>query len=208
MGRRAFHESRQTLKHSLALGLRRLRYGRPRQKVFCVGFQKTGTTSLQYALSLLGYRVAGYFSPAGLASRDEMRDRALSLATRFDAFGDNPWAILYRDLDIAFPESKFILTARDPDRWYASACKHFGGHESRMREWIYGAGSPVGNRDLYVPRMVTHNEEVRSYFADRPADFMEFDVAQGDGWEKLCAFMDKPVPKRYFPRLNTVAMRR
>jgi hypothetical protein len=49
-----FHQSRQTLKHSLALEFRRLRYGRPQQKVFCVGFQKTGTTSLQYALSLLG----------------------------------------------------------------------------------------------------------------------------------------------------------
>ena len=56
MGSMAFHESRQTLRHSLALGQRRLRYGWPRQKVFCVGFHKTGTISLQYALSLPGIR--------------------------------------------------------------------------------------------------------------------------------------------------------
>ena len=58
-----FHNSRLTLKHSLALELRRLRYGRPRKKVFCVGFQKTGTTSLQYALSLLGYLVPPRLRP-------------------------------------------------------------------------------------------------------------------------------------------------
>jgi hypothetical protein len=203
-----FHHSRQTLTHTIALELRRLRYGRPRQKVFCVGFQKTGTTSLQYALSLMGYRVAGYFSMADFSSPEEMRDRALEMALRFDAFGDNPWAVLFRDLDAAFPGSKFILTTRDPDRWYASACKHFGGRDSRMREWIYGAGSPESNRGAYVERMTRHVAEVRAYFADRPRDFMEFDAAQGEGWDKLCGFLGKPVPRRDFPRLNTATMRR
>lgn len=70
--------------------------------------------------------MVGYFSPAGLSSPDKMRDRALELARQFDAFGDNPWAVLYRELDTTFPGSKFILTTRDPDKWYASACKYFG----------------------------------------------------------------------------------
>ncbi|MEL7319154.1 MAG: sulfotransferase, partial [Pseudomonadota bacterium] len=32
-----------------------------RQKVFCIGFQKTGTSSLREALTRLGYRVTGVF---------------------------------------------------------------------------------------------------------------------------------------------------
>lgn len=98
-----FYGSRQTLKHSVALELRRLRFGRPKAKVFCVDFQKTGTTSLQYALSLLGYRVAGIFPAQNLEDFDGVRDRALTLAPKFDAFADNPWSVLFRDLGAAFP---------------------------------------------------------------------------------------------------------
>ena len=29
------------------------------QKVFCIGFHKTGTTSMRDALNILGYKVAG-----------------------------------------------------------------------------------------------------------------------------------------------------
>lgn len=200
-------QSRLTIKHDIALALRRIRFGRPQEKVFCVGFQKTGTTSLQYALSLLGYRVAGVFSVRDLQEFSQVRERALELAMRFDAAGDNPWAVLFRDLDARFPGSKFILTMRDPERWYESVCKHFGSSSTKLRQWIYGAASPIGNRAAYVNRLQRHAFEVRSYFAGREADFMEFDVFSGDGWNRLCSFLVKPVPKRDFPELNTASMR-
>jgi len=162
---------------------------------------------LQYALSQLGYRVAGVFSVKDLENFEQVRDHALDLIEQFDAAGDNPWSVLYRELDAAFPGSKFILTTRDPDRWYASACNHFAGSNSRLREWIYGAGSPTKNRDAYVGRLERHALDVRAYFAGRPADFMEFDVSQGDGWQKLCDFLHKPLPRHDFPRLNTASQR-
>jgi hypothetical protein len=137
----------------------------------------------------------------------QVRARALDLMQSFDAAGDNPWPVLFRDLDEAFPGSKFILTTRDPDRWYASACKHFGPNKIRLHEWIYGAASPVGNRTAYVDRLKRHTAEVRAHFTDRTTDFVEFDVAHGDGWDKLCGFLVKPVPKRSFPKLKTSAMR-
>lgn len=187
--------------------MRRLRYGVPRQKVFCVGFQKTGTTSLQYALSLMGYRVAGVFSVRDLNTPEAMLERALELAPRFDAFGDNPWPIYFRELDVAYPGSKFILTTRDPDQWYDSACKHFGENGSKLREWIYGVASPVGFRDVYVDRMINHTSDVRDYFKDRPDDILEFEIGKYDGWEELCTFLNRPVPGRQFPMLNTAEMR-
>lgn len=202
-----FHDSRLTLKHDVALTLRRLRYGRPEQKVICVGFQKTGTTSLQYALSLLGFRVGGIFSLRDIDTPDAMTAHALELAKRFDALADNPWATLYQELDEAFPGSKFILTTRDEDKWYTSVCKHFGEKSYKMHEWIYGEGAPIGNRETYVSRLKRHDAEVRAHFENRPDDFIEFDVVQGDGWEKLCDFLGKKQPRRAFPRLNTANMR-
>ena len=201
------HQSRLTLKHGLALERRRLHCSRPLQKVFCIGFQKTATTSLQYLLFSTGCWEATVFSVRDLNGPEAIREHALELARRFDAFADNPWSVLFRDLDAAYPGSKFILTTRDPNKWYQSACTHFSDGGSRMREWIYGAGSPEGNRELYTGRLLRHAKEVRSHFAYRPDDFLEFDVARGDGWEALCAFLCKPVPVRDFPRLNTAAMR-
>ena len=187
--------------------LRRMKYGRPTEKVFCVGFQKTGTTSLQYALSLLGYRTAGVLDVNHIETPEEMYVEAQRLVDQFDAFADNPWPIYFQEFDKMVPGSKFILTTRDPERWYSSVCKHFGDSDSKLRRWVYGVGTPVGNKSAYVSRLLAHQDDVRRYFEDRPEDLMEFDVSRGDGWPKLCSFLGKRVPDRFFPKLNTAAMR-
>lgn len=202
-----FHHARQTLKHSLALTLRRQLYGRPQAKVFCVGFQKTGTTSLQYALSLMGYRVAGYMSAHGHETPEDLFSHACILLPRFDSFADNPWPLYFREFDAMFPDAKFILTTRDPNKWYESVCKHFGDSPIKMHQWIYGVTSPINNRQAYVDRLVSHQEAVRAHFADRPGDLLEFDVSAGHGWAELCSFLGRPVPRRDFPKLNTATMR-
>lgn len=173
-------------------------------KVFCIGFQKTGTTSMGAALEMLGYRMTG-----GNWARDPevsrvALQRALETAQHYDAFQDNPWPLLYREMDQAFPGSKFIMTIRPPEQWIKSAVKGFGTGTSPVREWIYGAGagSPVGNEEIWLQRYARHNREVLEYFADRPADFMIMDLAAGDGWEKLCAFLGEPVPDAAFPHAN------
>lgn len=202
-----FHHSRLTFKHSMALFWRRLKYGVPRQKVVCVGLQKTGTTSLQYALSKLGYRVGGVFSTKDLDNFDQLSKRALDLFQSFDAVADNPWCVLYQELDQAAPGTKFILTVRDPDKWYASVCKHFGEKPIRLHQWIYGVPAPIGHKQVYIDKLLKHQDAVRKYFADRPGDLIEFDVTKGDGWEKLCGFLNVRVPTDPFPRLNTAEMR-
>src|SRR5438309_7687244 len=111
-------------------------------KVFGIGFHKTGTTSLAKALSYLGYRVTG---PNGVNNPDitrEVYNMAFDLAKRFDAFQDNPWPILYKELDERFPGSKFVLTVRSTSDWIKSVVNHFAEEETPMREWIYGVGRP------------------------------------------------------------------
>lgn len=200
-------ETRLTLKHGIALRLRRLRYGTPDCKVFGVGFQKTGTTSLQYALSLLGYRVGGVFRIKDLGGEPGIRRKVMELSEHFDAAADHPWPIFYRELDEKFPGSKFILTTRDSEKWYKSVCGHFADTEDLMRTWIYGPGAPTQNRERYVDRLLSHENDVRAHFADRPGQLLEMDLSKGHGWPELCAFLGKPVPRRPFPRLNTAQAR-
>lgn len=169
------------------------------QKVFGIGFHKTGTTSLAVALRDLGYRVTG---PNGTRDPDIARkvmDMARALSWDYDAFQDNPWPLLYREMDRLHPGSKFILTVRPPGKWIESVTSFFGDNETPMRQWIYGAASPRGNEEAYLRRYNRHNAEVREYFRDRHGDFIEMDLAAGDGWEKLCRFLGKAVPQAPFP---------
>jgi hypothetical protein len=176
-----------------------------RPKIFGIGFHKTATTSLAAALTQLGYRVTGPNWRKNPKIAEEVHSLAFDCVPKFDAFQDNPWPLLYRELDARFPGSKFVLTLRPASRWIPSVVEHFGGTSTPMREWIYGAGcgDPTGREDLYVERYERHNREVMAYFADRPSDLLVLRITEGDGWEKLCPFLGLPVAEGPFPKTNS-----
>lgn len=176
-------------------------------KVFGIGFHKTATTSLAKALTHLGYRVTGPNWVDNPNIAQEVYEMAFDLANRFDAFQDNPWPILYKELDRKFPGSKFILTLRPSDEWARSVANHFNEKETPMREWIYGIGGPKGNESVYIARYERHNREVMEYFRDRSEQLLVLNITAGEGWTKLCPFLDKPIPAIPFPRANTAAVR-
>jgi len=177
------------------------------KKVFGIGFHKTATSSLAIALAALGYRVTG---PNGVNDPDiiqKVHTLTDQLVARFDAFQDNPWPLLYQELDRKFPSSKFILTIRPTDRWIKSVVRHFGAQSTPMRTWIYGVGVPLGNEDTYMARYERHNREVLDYFKDRPDDLLVMQITEGDGWEKLCPFLGLDPPPCPFPHVNKATVR-
>lgn len=177
------------------------------QKVLGIGFQKTATTTLAVALYILGYNVTGYFGVNDENIEEHIYDTAFEIADRFDAVQDTPWPLLYRELDERYPNSKFILTIRDTDRWINSVVKHFKGHEIPLHQWIYGVPAAKGYEDAYIKRYEGHNQEVLDYFKDRPDDLLVMDITKGDGWEKLCPFLGKEIPPVPFPKQNTASQK-
>jgi hypothetical protein len=176
-------------------------------KVFCVGFHKTGTTSLAVALKALGYRVTG---PNGVHDPEiatNVLPMAHGLVGKYDAFADNPWPVIYRHLDVRYPGSRFILLLRDPASWIESQVRHFGRKETPMRKWIYGVGCPEGNEDTYLKRFKDHNADVLSYFKSRPRDLLVMELSRGDGWNELCPFLGADIPDIPFPHVNRASDR-
>lgn len=171
-------------------------------KVFCVGFHKTGTKSLAEALRILGYRVTGPNWTIEPDVATTALSRALAIVDHFDAFQDNPWPILFRELDDRYPGSKFILTLRDTDEWLASVSRYFAGGTSPMREWIYGFGNPEGHEDAYAHRYTKHNADVVAHFSGRPADLFVMNLTHGDNWPGLCEFLGRDIPSCDFPATN------
>jgi hypothetical protein len=171
-------------------------------KVFGIGFHKTGTKSLARALHILGYAVTG---PNYVHDPDIARNAlwiAKELAQKFDAFQDNPWPILFREMDEAFPGSKFILTVRPTGDWIDSVVNHFGSKSTPMREWIYGIGMPQGHEQIYRARYEKHNREVLSHFSRRTSDLLVLNFQAGDGWDRLCPFLGADIPAQQFPHVN------
>jgi hypothetical protein len=178
-----------------------------RAKVFCIGFQKTGTSSLRDALQSLGYRVHGVFGRDMKlpALRRRFVETGLQIAQAHDAVEDMPWPLMFRELDAAFPGSRFILTVRDTDKWYASISGHFGGNPYHLQQLTYGddAPAPVGHEARYREVYDAHNRAVMAYFAERPGDLLVMRLEDGDGWAKLCRFLGEPTPDPEPPFVHT-----
>ena len=179
-------------------------------KIFGIGFQKTGTSTLHAALTQLGYTPQkGFFinHPKGIhvpppLTTEKILPHALALAERYDAFSDNPWPLFFREMDRAFPGSKFILTARNPQRWIASVARHLANRPDDVAQWIYGVPFPLGNEARYLQVYEAHNSGVRSHFANRPEDLLEINLEADPSWQPLCDFVGLPSPRRAFPQEN------
>ncbi len=172
-------------------------------KIFCIGFHKTGTKSLTSSLRQLGFKVKGRFGVNDSNIQNNALSKAKKLVRQYDAFQDNPWPILYKELDVLVPNSKFILTIRNKESWLKSVINYFGESETEMRKWIYGHGSPVNNESIYLSTYVKHNDAVKDYFSDRQSDLLIMDLEQGNGWSELCSFLKiDDVPLSPFPHKN------
>lgn len=171
-------------------------------RVFCIGWHKTGTSTLGLALLDLGYDVLGARLDMAEPLLKGDIETPIRLAGDFDALQDVPWAALFKELDRAFPKSKFILTVRDEESWLDSASKHFKDTHVGLHEWLYGDGVLKGNEELYLQRFQEHYREVREYFKDREEDLLVMDLIAGDKWKRLCPFLNEPVPDKLFPYEN------
>jgi hypothetical protein len=176
------------------------------QKVFCIGWQKTGTTSMGAALKILGYRVGGWESVNGqlvLSWHEGNLAPIIARAQKFEAFEDFPWPLVYRELDARFYASKFVLTVRkDEQTWLRSFRSHFYGKPWVGHYLLYGSYDPVKDADQHVRRYREHNEAVRAYFSGRD-NFLEMCFENGDGWPQLCGFLGEPEPVDIpFPHAN------
>lgn len=208
---------------------------RPRKrKVFCIGLNKTGTTSLVEGIAPLGSYRHGFRPKADSLLEDwAKRDfrRIIQFCRTADLFKDIPFSLAhtYQALDTAFPGSKFILTVRDnPDEWFDSIVRYvakicnvrglptpddakealfnYKGFAWRMHELALGVDeSTFLKRDVYVEGYHLHNRIIQDYFRHRPDDLLVMNVAEPDAMEKVCDFLGVPYSGQLMPHINRTA---
>jgi sulfotransferase family protein len=177
-------------------------------KVFGIGWAKTGTTTLGHCFRTLGFNHQS--QDLSLVDGIQKGDlsRIMALAQQKETFEDWPWIILYKELDEAFPNSRFVLTVREPEKWVRSYTNMLANKgtasesTNRTRQILYGLPFPGVTEAQLIERCQRHNQEVQLYFRDRPEDLLIVDWERGDGWKELCDFLGREIPSEPFPHAN------
>lgn len=176
-------------------------------KILGIGLGRTGTRSLCLALQILGIKTKHcpkfYLDSDGHLTIEE------GLLDVYDAATDEPCIPIFRTSDRQYPGMKFILTVREKESWLRSV----RNNSSAMQEWwAKDPAIPVLHRELYGveqfdPEIYSdaydrHIENTKEYFESREKDLLTINICAGDGWEKLCAFLEKDPPSEDFPKTN------
>lgn len=162
-----------------------------RNKVFGVGYLKTGTTSLRRAFERLGYKHCGWSKANRALYKRGDFDALLDIARRHESFEDLPWnkPDLIEFLLPHFPRARFVLTVRDESAWLRSWHKHnakWGGHNTEAEALA------IYHR---------HTDAMHALLAPT-GRLLVIDVTAGDGYDKLCPFLGKRVLQEPFPHTN------
>jgi hypothetical protein len=187
-------------------------------RIFGIGLHKTGTASLNRAFQILGYDSVHW--PSARWAKSVVREmneygHSRLLDCSF-ASCDLPIPLYFKQLDKAYPGSKFVLTIRPTANWLRSVERHFL-HEFNpyRKQWnndwathqihkmLYGR--KAFDREIFAKRYHDHNLEVMEHFKGRPNDLLILPTGHS-GWDMLCPFLDQPVPSVPYPHLNVTPL--
>jgi hypothetical protein len=170
-------------------------------KVFGIGLNKTGTTSLAACLQELGFQHTSCdLELTRCAHRGDL-DPIFQRVDRFESFEDWPWPLVYKEMDRRHDDAKFILTRRSEESvWFSSLKRHaLRTGPTEYREIAYGHPMPLGKKEEHIAVYRRHNQGVREHFSERADALLEICWEEGDGWDELCTFLDKPHPGKPLP---------
>lgn len=201
-------------------------------KIFCIGRNKTGTTSLQKAFANLGYRV-GNQRQAEIIYDQEVRyqryETLLNYCRSAQVFQDVPFSHFntLQHIDQAFPNSRFMLSVRSSaDEWYNSVVRFhikLFGVDGRLpnadelkqvryvrKNYVYENvkhhyGTPdndLYNKEILIKHYENHNQRVLEYFKDRPNDLLLINLSNKTAYQEMLDFLAITSPYTDFPWEN------
>jgi hypothetical protein len=136
------------------------------------------------------------------------------LYKNYNAAVDVPTWFWYKDLVKKYPDAKVILTVRDPESWDISFTNldsiandpknQIGwGRPLKLKKlqeiFFRHPSSPLyESKGSRMNAFIKHNKDVIDFVPKENLLVMEL----GEGWERLCAFLGKPIPYVPYPNLN------
>ncbi|MDO6758737.1 sulfotransferase [Tamlana sp. 2_MG-2023] len=208
---------------------RRGKVRKHKEKIFCIGRNKTGTTSLESVLGEFGYKLGDQIEGEMLVKAYANKDwgEITNFCESAEAFQDAPfsWPYTWLFLYNAYPKAKFILTIRDTESWYESITRFHSkifanGERIPNKEDLLNANyryegfvwetsravwktpeNDVYNKEMFIRNYIRHNEDVIHFFKDN-SNFLCIDVTKKGSYKELADFLNKKMLHQEFPHLN------
>jgi hypothetical protein len=198
-------------------------------KFFCIGRNKTGTTSLLKSFQDLGFKGGIQWDGEGLLPYWEKKNwqPILEYCGTADVFQDIPFSYdeTFIHLEQHFPNAKFILSIRDDaNQWYDSLIRFHGKRFGRIpptledvkklpyrgNGWIYWSmqklyKTPLNdpyNKEVLTKHYNDYNQSVLNYFEDKPNKLLVINLDEEGSYQKFCEFIGVKSPFTKFPHLN------
>ena len=145
-------------------------------KVFGIGLNKTGTTTLGRCFATLGYRHASVSRDLLIDWHNGILNRIKAVCDTHDSFEDWPYPLLFEKLfDWYGNSARYILTVRSsPLAWIRSLKNHsLKTHRTQHSRLIaYGYAYPHGLEQQHIAKYEDHNRKVRDFFVKRGLDHL------------------------------------
>lgn len=193
-----------------------------RPKIINLGLPKSGTTTLGQALQKAGYAVADWRIRKGQSKDPNLTDQfvgklmydgyfsngnPLSLMDEFDVFSEievvreglNLWPqcdfALLAAISSHYPDAKFLLSYRDPERLVDSMARWSNLGTRRIPQaCIPGLPAGYGFDPRDQIRWINgHYGFCRTLFDNDP-NFLEYDIDDEDAPQKISAFLGVEIP--------------
>ena len=152
-------------------------------KIFGIGLNKTGTSSLGRFFEKCGYKMHEDYSCIKINMALDLQnninmDKAtllLDIVDNYDVFEDWPWPLIYKQCLERYPDSKFVLTIRaDAEEWFQSLyyhCKKLG--PTKQIKSVYGHYTPnYETKKDFIEYYKRHNAKAVEFFKDKPGKLL------------------------------------
>lgn len=178
-------------------------------KIFGIGLNKTGTTSLGNFFELLGYTHYCKSSYKNIEKIKNKINEIYDLVEKYDMFEDWPWPLIYEKIYFKYPKSKFILTIRKTaDDWFDSLLRHSKrSGPTKQRFHVYGHYNPnQKNKKDHIDIYNKHFTDVINFFnRNDPSRLLIININDNNKEKKLYNFIGLPFNKNNyikFPHRN------
>lgn len=158
----------------------------PKPKVFAIGFNKMGTSSLHDIFNRVGYN--SYHGEAWRSTNAGWVHKC------FNAFCDGVPED-FRLLDQKFPKSKFILQVRDLDSWMSSRIEHISRRPADKGN-VISADWTIDDSSVqsWVVQRNEHHLNILKYFSDRPDDLLVTNfIREPNAAADICEFLGSEI---------------
>ena len=177
-------------------------------KIFGIGLNKTGTTSLGHYFQNMGYLSYCNWTAKMLRMALNNDPEMYEIIDKFDVFQDWPWPIIYKRLYNKYSDAKFILTLRNtPEEWFISFCNHSHKMGRQItRKIIYGYDYPSEeNKKEHIEFYNNHNNDVIEFFKNKKNKKDKLLILKTNDInkeQKICDFIKIPYNNIKYPHSN------